>query len=125
MREAGPAAGQDRFVLLDICPRTIAAKGLGGGGRLRKCGPPPPCPGRRVSVLANWVVLPSSIDNLAVSAQGFRRGANRVRKVCTAVQSAYAASFILLLRCAEHVVEGHEDACVSSHLRDYSPHCHH
>lgn len=41
----------------------------------------PPRLGRRVSELANWGRASFPPDNLAVSAQGFRRGANRVRKV--------------------------------------------
>ena len=32
-----------------------------------------------------YALVPLCADNLAVSAQGFRRGANRVRKVCTSV----------------------------------------
>ena len=34
---------------------------------------------------STYALVPLCADNLAVSAQGFRRGANRVRKVCTSV----------------------------------------
>lgn len=45
-------------------------------------------------------------DNLAMSAQGFRRGANRVRKVRSVHLVLSTHTDLLFL--VEHVVEGHE-----------------
>ena len=48
--------------------------------------------------------LQDKTDNLAVSAQGFRRGANRVRKVCTTkycLKCAYTDILLLLRTCGK------------------------
>ena len=70
--------------------------------------------------------LQDKTDNLAVSAQGFRRGANRVRKQVSKV--SIRALFWLYLTNAMgllDVVEGHEDANVPHCWYHHPINCHH
>ena len=48
--------------------------------------------------------LSTAIDNLAISAQGFRRGADRVRKVCAQIYLFYLTLICSPRICGKHRV---------------------
>lgn len=52
----------------------------------------------------NSSYLRTAVDNLAISAQGFRRGADRVRKVCPPLQILL---FYLILTCSPRTCGKH------------------
>jgi len=54
--------------------------------------------------MRNSFYLSTAIDNLAISAQGFRRGADRVRKVCAQISLLYLILIYCSRTCGKHRV---------------------
>jgi vesicle-associated membrane protein 4 len=80
---------------------------------------------RKQVFLNYWEIL--MVDNLAVSAQGFRRGANRVRKQMWWKVTSHSHPRLRLVMAAEfgfRLMIGYENASMSYWRRDNSPCCH-
>ena len=57
-----------------------------------------------LAFVKNSFYLSTAIDNLAISAQGFRRGADRVRKVCVQICLLYLMLIFSPRICGKHWV---------------------
>ena len=58
-----------------------------------------------VGLCVKLIYLCAAIDNLAISAQGFRRGADRVRKVCAQIYLVFLSLICSSRICGKHRVQ--------------------